>query len=229
MITFLQKYRKGINLLTKEEIADLSPSTIPDYWISVFQADTFSERKSRLLAAWNNVVAEEMSITISYLADYLVEIEMVEWNGFYSIIYGVQNPTNEVLYYEGRNPFDSFNNDKLKRYWSQTPASVIRFYNELHNGFYYYASESMGLVPVEEICYLDDYEWGIVDDLEKPLAIQFSSSFGFFANGMGDHVVIDYSQIHQKWATLWFHDDQPTYGIEFWDVIDEWTTIGFQV
>ncbi len=38
----------------------------------------------------------------------------------------------------------------------------------------------MGLVPLEDVILFSDYEWGIIDELEKPLQINLSTTFGFF-------------------------------------------------
>lgn len=44
----------------------------------------------------------------------------------------------------------------------------------------------MGLISLEDAAYLgdDDFDWGIIDDLNQPLQIGLDTSFGFFNNGM---------------------------------------------
>ncbi|WP_199884104.1 hypothetical protein [Anaerosinus massiliensis] len=86
----------------------------------------------------------------------------------------------------------------------------------------------MGLVPLESVTYLNDYEWGILDELKEPLQLDFKTSFGFFSNGMGGYVVSDYQNCNNNNGTLWWKDDQPDYKINFWDVVDEWIVIGFE-
>ncbi len=50
-----------------------------------------------------------------------------------------------------------------------------------------------GLESLEDVTYLDDYEWEIVDEIgEHNLRIDLTSSYGFFSNGMGTYVVVDY-------------------------------------
>ena len=87
----------------------------------------------------------------------------------------------------------------------------------------------MGLVPLEEVVFLgdDDFDWSIVSEIEEPLKINLDTSFGFFSNGIGTYVVIDYTNCNQNNATLWSAKEQPEYNIDFWDCIDEWTVIGF--
>ncbi|HAG44064.1 MAG TPA: SMI1/KNR4 family protein, partial [Clostridium sp.] len=73
--------------------------------------------------------------------------------------------------HEGGNPEEKFNNSKLEMSWSKIPESVRRFYENVHDGFYYYASQSMGLVPRQSVTYFNDDEWRIIDDLEEPIKI----------------------------------------------------------
>lgn len=86
----------------------------------------------------------------------------------------------------------------------------------------------MGLISLEDAAYLgdDDFDWGIIDDLNQPLQIGLDTSFGFFNNGMGTDVAIDYKNCGQDHATLWSAKDQPEYNINFWDFADEWIVIG---
>ncbi|MDF2523922.1 MAG: hypothetical protein K0R31_1563 [Clostridiales bacterium] len=87
----------------------------------------------------------------------------------------------------------------------------------------------MGLLPQEDIDFLgdEDFEWGILDDLEEPLKLDLSSSFGFFSNGMGTYIAFDYKNCDRDHATLWSAKDQPGYNINFWDFVDEWLVIAF--
>nr|WP_255323519.1 hypothetical protein [Priestia megaterium] len=81
----------------------------------------------------------------------------------------------------------------------------------------------------ETITYLDDYEWDIVEEIgERNLKIDFASSYGFFSNGMGTYVVVDYKNSLGDNATLWSSKEEPEYNLNFWDVVDEWMVIGFE-
>lgn len=153
----------------------------------------------------------------------------MEINDRFSILYTIKNSKGEVFYYEGRRPHENFNNEKLEESWKKIPASIQAFYENIHNGFYYYASGAMGLVPLENVTYLgeDDFDWNIIDDLEEPMQIDLNTSFGFFSNGMGTYVAIDYNNCDNNNATLWSAKTQPKYNINFWDFVDEWIVIGF--
>lgn len=69
---------------------------------------------------------------------------------------------------------------------------------------------------------------GIIDELREPLAIDLSSTFGFFSSGMGGYVAVDYKNCKNEKATIWFTDEQPQYNVNFWDVVDEWIVLGFE-
>lgn len=86
----------------------------------------------------------------------------------------------------------------------------------------------MGFVQLDNVTFFDDDEWGIIDDLEQPLGINLSTTFGFFKSGMGGYLAVDIENCSNDNATLWFVNDQPDYGVKFWEVTDEWLVIGFE-
>ncbi|MOA16994.1 hypothetical protein D3C78_1372300 [compost metagenome] len=98
-------------------------------------------------------MSKELSITISYLSENLEDIDLLEIQGRYStrysILYTIKKPDGSITYYEGRNPNEEFNNPELEKSWDKIPDSIRKFYENVHNGFYYYASVSMGLEPLE--------------------------------------------------------------------------------
>ena len=87
--------------------------------------------------------------------------------GAYSILYTIRNSKGNIMYYEGRNPQKAQKNIELEGSWDKIPTSIRSFYENIHDGFYYYASESMGLVPLESVTYLgdEDLEWSIIDEI----------------------------------------------------------------
>lgn len=231
-LEYLKKYtmRKDgyIRLIPDEEIIHIG--MIPESWLKIFGEKVTQKRIEILLDLWKDNLGIELRNTISYLSEYLENIELMEINQRYSILYTIRNRSGQIMYYEGRNPLENFNNKYLEDIWINIPNSIQNFYNNIHNGVYYYASGSMGLVPKEDVAYLgdDDFDWGILDDLEEPLQIDLSTSFGFFSNGMGTYVAIDYKNCNGDKATLWSAKDQPEYNINFWDYVDEWIVIGFE-
>jgi len=229
-LDYLRKYNQSIRLIPINEINNIGVGSIPNIWRELFKEESVTDRKEALLSVWKKYVGTELQNTISYLFDYLEEIEIMECDNEYSILYTIRNSKGDVLYYEGRNPQGEFENNELENYWDKVPDSLRNFYENVHNGFYYYASESMGLVPISSVVYLgdDDLEWSIIDDLKEPLQIDLNTSFGFFSNGMGSYVAIDCSNCENNNGTFWSAKIQPKYNINFWNYVDEWIVIGFE-
>lgn len=229
-LSYLQEYNPNIRLVSSNEWTSMEAAVIPEVWRNIFKETDITNRKEALLEVWKSHVGTELRNTISYLDDYLEEIDLLECEDVYSILYTIRNSTGDVSYYEGRNPQDAFPNSELEAHWDKLPPSLRNFYRHVHNGFYYYASESMGLVPLESVTYLgdDDLEWGILEELEEPLQLDLTASFGFFTNGMGSYIVIDAANCGENTGVFWSAKRQPKYNIHFWSYVDEWTVIGFQ-
>ena len=227
-LDFLKKYNKSVRIISLDEIDNVDTGNIPNDWLKLFKEKQIKNKIKLLLNIWKKYIGKELSNTIAYLNDYLEDVELMKIEKRYSILYTIKNSKGHILYYEGRNPNEEFNNGKVEELWNKLPISIRKFYENVHNGFFYYASESMGLVPLESVTYLNDYEWGILDELKEPLQLDLNTSFGFFSNGIGGYVVSDYQNCNNDNGTLWWKDDQPDYKINFWDVVDEWIVIGFE-
>lgn len=227
-LSFLQQYRKSIEFVSNEDLLSVEKEKIPEEWMEVFIETDKTERKDKLIALWNRVCEKELSHTISYLKENLVDVELIIDNGQYAILYSVKSENDEILYYEGGIPNKSIYDLDMQQAWSSVPQSIVKFYGKLHNGFYYMPSRAMGLVPLERVTYFKEDEWGILDDLEHPLEINLDTTYGFFENGMGGYVAVDLNNCTDNRATLWFTNDQPEYSVDFWDIVDEWILIGLQ-
>lgn len=223
-IQFLSKFRKNISLV---DAKTLQENDIPVEWLKILNKGE-SERREKTIEYWRSISSNELRNTISYLSDNLLDVELICYNDVYSVLYTVKVGEGEVDYFEGRIPTQNILNKELQKFWSETPQSIKDFYEKLHNGFYYFPSRAMGLVPLENVTFFGDDEWGIIEDLEAPLGIELDSTFGFFSTGMGGYVALDYSNDDKEKATIWFTDDQPKYNMNFWDVVDEWIVMGFE-
>ncbi|MCM2977049.1 SMI1/KNR4 family protein [Priestia aryabhattai] len=227
-LSFLQQYRKSIEFVSNEDLLNIKKENIPKEWLEVFIETDKTERKDKLIALWNLICEKELSHTISYLKENLVDVELIIDNGQYASLYSVKSENDEILYYEGGIPNKSIYDLDMQQAWSSVPQSIVKFYGKLHNGFYYMPSRAMGLVPLERVTYFKEDEWGILDDLEHPLEINLDTTYGFFENGIGGYVAVDLNNCTDNRATLWFTNDQPEYSVDFWDIVDEWILIGLQ-
>ncbi|WP_026677440.1 SMI1/KNR4 family protein [Fictibacillus gelatini] len=226
-LTFLNQYRKNVKLIPQEELVNLEIDTIPTYWIDVLKEKDQTKKLKQVVELWKSISGDELRNTISYLSENLRDVELIIDNGNFAILYSVK-VEDGIDYFEGGIPTKNINHPDLNKNWGKIPSSIRNFYENLHNGFYYFPSRAMGLVALENVTYFDNDEWGIIEDLEEPLGINLSSTFGFFNSGMGGYIAIDFNNCENDNATLWFVDDQPQYNVNFWDMVDEWIVIGFE-
>jgi len=222
-LAFLKQYRKSIVFVSDKELLQLENENIPEKWLEIFQETDKSIQKDKLIALWKSVCEKELSNTISYIKENLVELELILDNGKYAVLYSIKSENGEIHYYEGGIPTKS-----VLTNWAAFPQVIKSFYEKLHNGFYYFASSAMGLVPMGHVTYFDEFEWGILEELDEALGINMEKTYGFFQNGMGGYVAIDLDNCTDDTATLWFTNDQPDYDVSFWDIVDEWIVIGMQ-
>ncbi len=222
---YLKKYHKDVQIIESgfDNIAD-----IPDSWKRVLNLQRAEDKVIVAMQMWNRVVFKELSNTIQYMKKNLKNIELITYRGRYSLLYSIASENGQILYYEGGNPLQCQPSSDLERYWTSFPDTVQKFYQDLHDGFHYYASGSMGLYSKSDILYLGDEDWEIVEKMEESLKIQLESSFGFFGSGAGAYVVIDALNDKDDDAVLWSVFKLPRYNINFWDIVDEWIVIGFQ-
>lgn len=231
-IEFLNKYtlskENKVRLLSTDDIEEIPEGLFPKVWKEVFCEKEIDLKIKKMLNIWKTYVGKEMSNTISYLEEFLIDIEIMNIGKYYSVLYTIKNQDNKVKYYEGNNPYDKRLNKKLNEYWHLVPDDIKKFYDNVHNGFYYYPSKGMGLDSYNDVTYLNDEEWGIIDEIgEENLILNLSTSFGFFNNSIGTYVVVDCEKGIND-AILWSAKDEPEYNLKFWDVVDEWMVIGFQ-
>lgn len=153
-LSFLKRYRKSIEFVSKEDLLNIEKKHISEKWMEVLIETNKAERKNKLIALWNSL------------------------------------------------PNKSLHNLKMQQVWSSVPKSINKFYEELHNGFYYFPSQAMGVIRLEQITHFSEYEWGILEELDEPLGLNIDTTYGFFENGMGGYVAVDLNNCKDNLATL---------------------------
>ena len=226
-LTYLRQYR-GNNIIIIENL-DLKKykEYIPEKWFDALNTDDFNERKKNVIEIWKKFLLTELSNTISYINEFLVSLDVMFDGRECTLIYGIKYDKG-IGYYEGRFINNLEMNQRLFNEWGNVPKSIKNFYQEVHNGFYYFASRSMGLDPQEDITCLGEEDWGILEEIKAKPQICLDTSFGFFSNGAGLYVVVDTKLNGLDNATLWFSDREPRYNKNFWDYVDELIVMGFQ-
>lgn len=234
-LDFLKSYctreQADIQILKTEDIANIDKNILPEKWYAIFEMQNIAERIRVLLDIWQQYVPQELSETIYYLQSHVINAELFRINENYSVLYTIRKDNNEVIYYVGENTIQTVENTMFQSVWEKIPESIRNFYENVHNGFYDYRIDAMGLVSLQQSTYFadDDIEWGIIEDLEQPLQIDINQTYSFFETSMGGYVAVDISQEEKiENAVVWFSDDQPEYHVNFWDVVDEWILIGIE-
>lgn len=220
MRDYLSRYVHNLHIITADE-SDNHP--LPAAW-SHLLALKQAERIEWVIQSWQKMGDDLRNITY-FLAHHLVAIDLIHSSRGFGMIYSIRKEDGNIAYYEGRPPvvdIELISNSYLR----EMPSTLQQFYQQLHNGWYYFASVSMGPMPLEDVFFLDKYEWGILDNL-PPLDFELKQCLAIFNNGMGDYLSLDLSGNEAK-GLLWYHDQAPKVNIDFWDYLDEWMCIGLE-
>lgn len=220
-LTFLKKFRKDLEII---DINQVENTPIPEIWRKIFGEGDFSGKKEIVMNLWKQVLGEELPNSIAFIDENLCEIDLIRYSNKISILYGIRCEDGEVCYFEGGNPKESVNHKLLEG----MPLKLKSFYLDLHNGFFFYPSRMMGIVSLDEVTHFSDDDWGILEQLEEPLHIDLDTTYGFYKNGGGGYLAVDYNNCENNCATRWFDDMEPEYNIDFWEYADIWMKIGFE-
>lgn len=225
LLDYLKKYTKNPKLIELNQLSKENRDSLPDYWIEILSAEP-KKRPKIALSYWNEF-KEELDQVIEYLEKNLISVDLIHHAFGFCLLYGIKSAnTSKILYYEGRNPKTKKANADLMRHWELLPNSLKNFYDKLHNGWYYLASGSMGLSPIEDCFFLDEEDWEIAEKIEE-LPIKLENTLAIYTNGMGGYICIEFKE-NTKDCLLWWSSKPPKLNLELWPVIDSWTAIGFE-
>ena len=231
-LDYLNKYKgyagPPVEIVSAQDVLE----EIPESWTAVFSLGDQRQRIDAMVAEWVKYVPSDLRRTIYYLSKNIVEIDLIRRKDKLYILYSIKRSKHDkITYYEGGNPKDSLEcrSSKLAALWGGLPKGLRLFYEHLHNGFHSYSGKAMGLNSTQETFVMNEYDWEVIDDLGiTDIPIDFETSFAFFDNGGGGHVVLDLKHPDVDKAVLWFSSDTPDYNLNFWDIVDEWIVIGFE-
>ena len=225
-IAFIEKYLEAPNIIEIKDLSSEDKELLVESWISILSKPP-EERPNKALSYWTKFNSE-LEQTIEYLESNLVSVDLIRHSAGLSLVYGIQaNDASGIYYYEGRNPKTKTVSGKLAGVWPKIPDLLREFY-DLHNGWFYLASESMGLSPCENIGFLSDDEWGILDDIgEQP--INMDKTISVWSNGMGAYICLEFTNNGSLQCLIWDAKGPPKYNLEFWPVVDSWTVMGLSL
>lgn len=164
---------------------------------------------------WNSF-AHEFPTTIALLKNCLLgtalliddEVEMVY----------VFHDGNSFYYYVGGTPteVDVLNAMKSKH----LPGRLQDFYREVHNGYTYFPTRSMGPQRLNEQSLVSD----LVDDEDDSFAKNWIT---LFSNGGGDYVAVEAGNNDNTEGLIWWHEEPatPELGIDIFEIMDAWMAI----
>lgn len=227
-INYLQRF------LPVAEIVELSAldinvaATLPQYWIDVFSATEFEARKTILLKEWSKF-PYQLEATAKFLKDNLFDVDLIERAGEISILYSIKNLAGKPVYYNGPNPKNRVLTPKLEAVWNLLPADVTAVYENLHNGWFHYSSHTTGYSSTQDMIFLGDWEWGVLDEIDaEALPFKLEDCVSLFHNGGGGYVCFNLKEKDKKKGFIWWKGEAPELNEELCPLIDEWTVIGLE-
>jgi len=227
-LEYLKKYSADISFVDFSLLPEEISSTLPEYWRDILSVADTELRHQLLFNEWSKYSYQYQS-TLNYLRVNLLKVELIFNNSKYSLLYSVKNRSGNIVFYEGRNPYTKEVPAVIGLIWDSIPKSFTNVYDQLHNGWVYFSSQSNGILPIEDVFILGDLDWGILDDIDAAsLPFNLGTCVGFFSNGLGDYASIDLSSRDKNTGFIWWHAKPPKLNVEIWPVIDEWTMIGIE-
>ncbi|MES9801269.1 SMI1/KNR4 family protein, partial [Priestia megaterium] len=80
-LDFLNKYtlskKLSVSLIGPNDIDNIQKDLIPDEWRGIFKEKDKSIRISEILNVWKRYVSSEMSNTIYFLNEFLIDVELM--------------------------------------------------------------------------------------------------------------------------------------------------------
>jgi hypothetical protein len=195
---------------------------VPEWWRRVLLAEG-DERIRETLRAWEEYQAQ-LPAVFGFLSSHLRSVNLLTDKTSVRLLYELQKD-GRTMYYAGGNPASKPMSAAVRDAWDKLPADFRRFYDSLHNGWYYLASNSLGPSPTEDFFILDDLEWGILEDIGDP-GCDLKDLLAVYTNGMGAYVALSIERRGAYGDVLWWKDKPPRLNIDAWAVMDAWTEIG---
>lgn len=214
-LQYLKRFNKNIKILNENEL-----EKIPQCWKYIMLSEN---RLERVVEYWKEVVGGSLSNTIRYIENHLIDIQCIKVNEDYYILYNILTENKEEGIYVGKIPNE---NKKISCIYDKLPKSLQTFYSNLHDGFYYFASDSMGILELSMVKNLNEYDWAILEEIDEP-KINLDTSYIIFDSGMVGFIVVDVNKGIDD-ATIWFDDEAPMYQKNFWNFCDEWIKMGME-
>ena len=108
-LSFLKKYihskEKDIRIISPGQISKIDSTLIPQSWVEIFGESESEKHIEKILNIWERYSKNNLSLTIQYLRNNIQDLELLEINNHYTVLYTVKSieTKGEISYYEGGN------------------------------------------------------------------------------------------------------------------------------
>ncbi|MBI3511843.1 MAG: hypothetical protein HY064_14375 [Bacteroidetes bacterium] len=163
-----------------------------------------------------------MSNTVLAMTEFLKQVELIASDYGTSLLYSF-DVKGKIHFREGRNPLEKKIRPDVATIWQALPEPLQKFYSGLHDGWFQAGSEAMGPLPSASITPLSTEEWGILQNIR--IDFDLKDVITLFSNGGGGYLCLNTATSPAK-SLIWWSSQAPDIDVAFFDVLDEWTTMG---
>jgi len=192
--------------------------SLPGAWKKIVSETNTDEKRKVILNYWKSF-KDILPKIYHLLQQDLRDVVVVDDKGTLKIVY-IFKSNGDIITYQGELPI---NEHKMI---NELPTGISKFYKEIHNGWNDTISGGLGFLELDDIRYLSDLEWGILEELDK-VDIDLNSTFYVFHNGASGYLCISVLEGNDHSYLIWWANDEPQYNIDFWSYFDAWVQINF--
>ncbi len=214
----LKKYLGDFTIISESRTVDY----LPELWRPIFVHGEQEDRVTATINMWSSYYRDKLSSLLNTFNKFLKRVDLVQVADSFSVLYTFEI-NGELRFYLGKNPDKKQDTEDVQAFLHGLPDDFIFFYENIHNGWYEVVSEAMGLMPIEDFIILAEQDWGILDTIR--ITFSLHKVVGVFSNSAGGYLCWDYNHVIPT-GLIWWHDEAPDIDVDFWAVLDEWTSLG---
>jgi hypothetical protein len=204
--------------------SDVDPSAVilPEPWRTVLSARR-EAWKDRALELWAAKTGAFLPRFVAAQRHELQDVSLVRFNGLIQVAY--KYPNRVFVGGLPRNKGEEFG------MLAQGPPALRLFYREVHDGYVFPFSGSLGPLALHYLFTLDDDEWGWLEESDDPREYDpLEEKVVILTNGGGGYLCMDASapQGDDAPGLIWWRDEPPDIG-GLLAVLDAWMEIGLTV
>lgn len=190
--------------------------SVPKDWHFVLNEESNFLRKDFILNYWKSF-SVLLPRTMTIFEEYLDDVFIITHKEQVKMVYLFLIDEDYIVYVANYPTSDS----KI----AILPEKLREFYTQIHNGWFESISGGLGLLPLEKIQFLDESEWGLTDEILQ--SVELSKTYYVFHNAGGGYLCINTEDAANPKSLVWWTNDQPKIGIDFWSFLDSWIEVGF--